>query len=406
MKTVVLISSGQPSVNPRLVKEANSLVEAGYKVYVIYSFWTNWAWATDKILFEQVSWTPILVGGSPYERKILYYCTRVRFKMMNFIAKKITLKFGIAELAKGRASKELFSKAKSINASIYIAHNLAALPVAVKAAKHNNAKCGFDIEDFHRNEASDMITDFSYRISKFLEDKYLRECDYLTAASPLIADEYNKIYSLQNLTVINNVFAASIQETPISKNNIPLKLFWFSQTVGIERGIEDVILALNLLDNEHIELHLLGQTTQNTENYFRNMVTFKAQNLNFHPPIEPDQIFEFSTQFNIGLALELNRPYNRVICLTNKIFSYMVSGLAVIASETKAQKAFLEENIGIGYTYPNGDINKLAEKIDSFYLNRALLDSCMSNSFHLGRTKYNWENESKSFLQIISQIIK
>ena len=247
MKKIVLLSSGQPSVNPRLVKEANALITAGYDVSVIYSFWTHWAWEMDKKLFATVSWQPILAGGSPYQNKSLYFLTRLRFKIVSLIASNITLKFGIAEMAKGRAYVELFRKAKSIKASFYIAHNLAALPVAVKATNFHRAKCGFDAEDFHRQEVSDSTLDFNYRISSFLEDKYLTSCAYITTASPLIAKAYKKLYPQLDPVVIDNVFEKKFLQDQVERIDDKLKLFWFSQTVGKNRGLENVIGALNLL---------------------------------------------------------------------------------------------------------------------------------------------------------------
>lgn len=403
MKKIVLISSGQPSVNPRLVKEANALSEAEYDVSVIYSFWTNWASAMDEKLFTSVSWKPILAGGSPYQNKLVYILTRIRFKIVNFIAQKVTLKFSIAEMAKGRASLELLRKAKAIKADLYIAHNLAALPSAVKAAEYHKAKCGFDAEDFHRQEVSDSLEDFNFRISSFLEDKYFSRCDYITAASPLIAKAYEQLYPKFNPQVINNVFEVKHSQNITERDDDKLKLFWFSQTIGKNRGLEDVIGALNILGNPAIELHLLGNVNKESEDYLKALVTTDSKtNLHFHKPILPEKIFGFSAHFDIGLALEPSIPLNRNICLTNKIFSYLISGLAIIASDTTAQKAFVCENEGIGFTYSIGNTAELANKIDLFFTNKMALRDCKIKSATLAKEKYNWEIESAKFLTIIS----
>jgi glycosyltransferase involved in cell wall biosynthesis len=402
LKKIVLISSGQPSVNPRLVKEANALSSVGYEVSVIYSFWTHWAFAMDKKLFSTVNWKPILAGGSPHQNKFVYFLTRLRFKIVTLIANKLTLKYGIAEIAKGRASLELLRKAKSIKADFYIAHNLAALPVAVKAAATYKVKCGFDAEDFHRQEVSDSPLDFNYRIAEFIENKHLFHCAYVTAASPLIAKAYQQLYPKLNPQVINNVFESShIKPMQINKTG-PLKLFWFSQTIGKGRGLEVVVAALNMLKNESIELHLLGSISEESEIYFRNLITFDSLCIYFHSPILPEEIFSFSSQFDVGLALEINTPLNRNICLTNKIFSYLISGLAIIASDTTAQKAFLEENEGIGFTYSIGNVAELADKIDLLFKNKVVLSNCKLKSSLLAAKKYNWEMESPKFLTLIS----
>ena len=402
MKKIVLISSGQPSVNPRLVKEANALTSGGYEVSVIYSFWTHWACQMDEKLFSSVPWTPILVGGSPYKNKLTYFSTRLRFKLANILAQKFTLKFGIAEMAKGRASVEMLRKAKSIKADFYIAHNLAALPVAIKAAAYHKAKCGFDAEDFHRQEVSDSTEDFNYRISSFLEDKYFPRCDYLTAASPLIAKAYQQLFPKFNLHIINNVFEVKHIRTVPYRADDKLKLFWFSQTIGKNRGLEDVINALNILRNDAIELHLLGNSNKESEAYFNCLVTDNKNNLHFHKPIMSEEIFKFASQFDVGLALEPGFCYNNKIALSNKLFSYLISGLALIVSDTAAQKAFIEENEGIGFAYPTGNITELADKIDFLFMNRTSLMNCKIKSSILAMEKYNWKIESGKFLTIIS----
>ena len=53
-KQIVLITTGQPSSNPRIVKEAISLSEIGYEVTVIYNFWVSWALNYDKKIFIHV----------------------------------------------------------------------------------------------------------------------------------------------------------------------------------------------------------------------------------------------------------------------------------------------------------------------------------------------------------------
>ncbi|MFP5042403.1 hypothetical protein [Parasediminibacterium sp. JCM 36343] len=405
MKTIVLISSGQPSVNPRLVKEADALSAAGYKVYVIYSFWTHWALEADKELFVSTQWHPVLAGGSPFQDSRRYFFTRLRFKAANLAAKRISFKWGIAHIAKGRASVEMLKKAKSIKADLYIAHNLAALPVAVKAAKYHGAKCGFDAEDFHRQEVSDDSNSPNYKLSKFIEDKYLSKCNYITAASPLIAKAYEKLYPQTTPIVINNVFEAKYLQPVQANDGGKMKLFWFSQTVGQGRGLEDVIKALHVLNNPEIELHLLGNCNNEANNYLTGLVNNKNIKFYFYPPIPPEKIFQFANQFDIGLALETKTPLNRDICLTNKIFTYLTAGLAVIVSDTSAQKAFMEENIGLGSIYPVGGVEALASKIDTFYRNPDRLDACKTNAHILAGSKHNWENECLTFVNKIKSLV-
>lgn len=407
MKKIILLSSGQPSVNPRLVKEANALYEAGYNVFVIYSYWTDWALESDKVLFKTIKWVPILAGGSPFNDQWLFYYTRFRLKIANFLLGKIGLHLLVAECAKSRTYSEILKAAKSFKADLYIAHNLSALPIAIKAANYHKVKCGFDAEDFHRQEVSDNIHSKEYKLAKYLEDKYLPQVDYITAASPLIAAEYKQLYPQLSPVIINNVFSSSIQNLPNFKNWEGLRLFWFSQTIGKGRGLEDVIKAIGILKKENISFTLLGNVTSVVKEYLVDLASangLKPSQLIFLDPVVPDDIFQLASQYDVGLAIELKIPYNRDICLTNKIFTYLTSGLAIIASETQAQKQFMQAHPAAGKTYPIGEIEKLAENIRYYFENADKLQKTKEASFALGKKELNWEKESEKLIELINYL--
>jgi glycosyltransferase involved in cell wall biosynthesis len=400
LKKIVLLSVGQPSTNPRLVKEANALADKGYEVSVIYSFWTRWAREADHRLFEQVKWRPILAGGSPFENKFIYFYTRLRIKFWRFISERFTLKFGVAEVARGRTYPELLKKAVSIKADLYIAHIQSALPAAVKAARINNAKCGFDAEDFHRFEVSDDNNSLNFKMACFIEDKYLPEVNYMTASSPLIAERYASLYN-KKITTILNVFPKSNAVSITENFDKPIRLFWFSQTVGHNRGIETIIAALKLLKPYDFELHLLGNIAGKDKETFIGDLDIQDMAVYFHAPVLPTELIGFASQFDIGLASESNTPLNRDICLTNKIFTYIQAGLAIIASDTSAQVMLLDQYPAIGEIYQKDEPESLAALLLRYYLDRKKLSETRMASLMIGQTQLNWELESKKFLNII-----
>jgi hypothetical protein len=58
---------------------------------------------------------------------------------------------------------------------------------------------------------------------------------------------------------------------------------------------------------------------------------------------------KYICSFDIGLAIEQKTSdFNRDICLTNKIFAYSQAGLYILATNTSAQKLFMEEHAGLG----------------------------------------------------------
>lgn len=383
------------------MKEADTLADAGYTVTVLYMYWNAWGADFDQELIGSKKWQAICIGGDPQYKKARYFLSRLIYKLGQTVSRKTKGRF-MADIAVARASYFLIREAKKHTADLYIGHNLGALPAAVRAAKANNKPCGFDAEDFHRYENSNDDNNTNVILKTQLENKYIPKLDYLTTSSPQIAIAYGQIFVNSKPTVLLNVFPKS--DCTIADTISPLKLFWFSQTIGPNRGLDDIINALKTLDSGCFELNLLGDKSPGTGSFI-NAIVNSGINLKLHPPIHPDKIITFANQFDIGLAMENKAPTNRDICLTNKIFTYMQAGLAIIASDTTAQTALINKNPTIGHLYPAGDPRAMADILINYYRNRASLINAKNESLRLGQVQYNWEVESIKFLQVVEHTL-
>ena len=384
------------------MKEADAASDAGFDVTVLYAYWNAWGTAFDKELIPSKKWKAICVGGDPINNSSTYFFSRLFHKAAKSVNRLTGGKY-LPEAALARASYFLTREAKKHKADLYIAHNLGALPAAVKAAKANKKPSGFDAEDFHRFEVSDDKNNPDVVLKTRLEDRYIPQLDYLTASSPLIAKAYEQLYPDKTPVIILNVFPKnSAIKPPILNASGPIRLFWFSQTIGPNRGIEGVLDVLSGLKERAFELHLLGHLPTESQQIFGK---YNATPIYFHEPVSPDEIIPFASQFDIGLATEEKTPLNRDICLTNKIFTYIQAGLAVVASDTIAQQQLLNEYPGIGKIYQKGNTKTLADILASYHQNREDLFETRKSALQLAHEKLNWETEKEKFLSIIQEIL-
>ena len=394
---ITLISSGQPSLNPRLVKEADTLILKGYEVTVIYQYWNEWATELDKKLLIDKNWKAVCVGGSPKKDKLKYFISRILQKVAILLS---PLAFGyFSDYAITRSSYFLLRRAKRTYADLYIAHNLGALPAAYWSAKKNSSKFGFDAEDFHRLETAN--DECAYLLKKTVEDKYIPKTDYLSTSSPQISKLYKDIYPFLDPKTILNVF--SKQSIKLTERNFvgkPLRLFWFSQTIGENRGLDILFDALATIRSSDYELHLLGDPATN----FLSKLNKKVQPI-LHTPIDSNAILKLASQMDIGIASEPSSSINNDNALSNKIFNYILAGLAVVASDTTAQSSLLIKYPTIGKIYSKNSSTALYEVLNFYIKNPVLLANTKEKSFQLGQTVLNWENESKKFMSIIEKTL-
>jgi glycosyltransferase involved in cell wall biosynthesis len=407
MARICLLTPGQPSVDPRLVKEADALHGAGHEVQVLCSHMIPWADAADSELLQTRSWTCTYVGGGPNGTSAEYWRTRLRHGLARRLPQAWPLSERLQRCAVCRVLPELAGSAKRAKADLYIAHYTGALVAAADAAHANRSLFGFDAEDFETGSCS-LATGASTmaRLIERFERQYLPCSAYMTAASPGIAEAYTAKYAIPLPTTILNVFplAERPRELRALSPDDPLRLYWFSQTIGLGRGLEDIIQAMGQLKECKIELHVRGRWAHGHDKVLFELAAssgIRSQQIIAYSPCGPDQMVRFAAECDIGLALEQPVSKNRQICLTNKIFTYLLAGNAVIATDTSGQRPIMETIGDAGFTYDPGDINALACGLRLWYENRSILQQARQNSWDWGTRRFNWDLEKKKFVQTV-----
>lgn len=411
MLTVCLITPGPPSSNPRLVKEADALAEAGYDVRVLATAAADWTHEADKALLATRAWSCSYVGGHPDTDRPRYLWTRARHGVSRRSGRIATTLPLTSRWALGRVTPELARAARKMAADMYIAHNLGALPAAVLAGEARGVPGAYDAEDFLPGTLPPhAMSGAEGWLIRQIERRYLPRCAYLTAASPGIAAAYVDEYGIPAPTPILNVFPLS-QRPPAfraTRPGGPLTLYWFSQTIGPDRGLEDVVGAMGRATECEIEVHLRGTWHPGYRERLLELATAAGTDpsrLIEHPPAAPDDMVRLAAAFDVGLALERSEPLNRAICLTNKIFTALLAGNAVVATSTEGQRDVVSNLPQAAFSYEPGDIPALARQLCHWYGDREALQRARLAAWDVGTRSYNWDTEKAKFLELVDGVI-
>jgi glycosyltransferase involved in cell wall biosynthesis len=404
---IVFVTSAQPSANPRMLKSAITLSELGYEVMVIYARISEWATNFDLQLFEDqknIKWIGV---GFTHQKSFYFYFIRARQKFWKIFNSLTLCRFITTSKSFTLYSEELENMALRNRGDLYIGHNLGALRAVILAAKKFNSKSIFDFEDFYSGEhAEDSIYN---KIIKKYESKYLSKIQFATASSPLIANIYKSHYSHLKIQTFLNVF--SINYAPqyiVPYTGGPLKIFWFSQYVGLDRGLQNILKAISYFEKGDVQFTILGNCKPDRKEYLLNMITglnIDQNVIEFHEVVSEIILFEIMNKHHVGIASEVVNVVNRDVCLTNKIFSYILSGLALAITKTNAQSQFLIDNEKIGFLYSSDDDKALFQGLKSYKQNPSLLNQHRENALVLAKKKYNWESQNKPWLSLINDII-
>lgn len=405
---IVLVTSGQPSANPRLIKEIMALKSQGFQLTVIWCPISPWADGFDQELFKKYPDIQWIKAGYHFKlQKFNFFYARIRKKIWKLVFKLVGNRFDAGIKSFVLYSQELNMEALKHPAELYIGHNLGSLPAIFSASKYYNAKSIFDFEDYHRGEFDENSQHSKMAIK--VENLYFPQISAITTASPSITQVYKNIFPHAPMTTINNCFPFSLSiDYLIDLPQKPLKLFWFSQYIGKMRGLETVIESMSRFSTDEITLTLLGTASNEIKLYFKSLskkLNLSEKQLVFLNPVSEKEIVQIAAQHHIGLASEYAHNVNRDLCLTNKIFMYLLAGNALVLSDTHAQKTFLSENPGIGSLYEQNNVQQLTSVLKTYIGTSKLLLSQRQNALELAKTKYNWDIEQYQFLDNVKSVL-
>ena len=145
----------------------------------------------------------------------------------------------------------------------------------------------------------------------------------------------------------------------------------------------------------------MGDLSKEMENYLRGIVLdddAEKVDLSFLKPVEPDKIVEISANYDIGLAIEPGINKNNDLSYSNKLFTYLLSGNAILFTSTSAQEYFFHNHNNIGWIYPSGDIDSLVLVLKQMLSHPVELQSYKHNSRQLAAKVYNWEMEQAKLM--------
>lgn len=400
MRSVCIVTPGPLGSTPRVVKEAQALAGAGYRVCVISTRILESVEPRDRSILASARF------GS--ERIDLRSRTRWRLRRCAQIAaRRIFDLSGLAgDYAFSAVTAPLSAVAERTPADLYIAHYPAALPAVAMAARRHGALYAFDAEDFHPGDLPvDSAFDRERRYLRAVEARYLPGCAHVTAAAPLIADAYACAHAIARPTVVLNVFPRDrAPPVPTARGSAwpGPSIYWFSQVIGPGRGLECAVRAIGRAHTRP-HLYLRGVPARGFLQELRRIaVEFGVSDrLHILAPDVPDRMERLAACYDLGLCGEPGLTPNNGLVLSNKLFTFVVAGVPPILSDTPAQAAIAEAIGAADRVYRRDAHDELAAILDRLFGDPLALARARAETHRLGRERFNWDVERDTLIEIV-----
>jgi hypothetical protein len=321
----------------------------------------------------------------------------LRFKLAGFMAGVVpssSYPLAVAARAYSRVHSELVRIALLEPTDLYYGGTTGALAAVAEAGRRAGVPYALDMEDFHSAEQDDTPqARVAHRLAERIEGAVVPRAAFVTAGSAAIAETYAKRHGV-HVIPINNTFP--LPTNPPNLLPSPgegLRLYWFSQTIGPGRGLEDAIRAMGFADVPG-EMHLRGEAISEYMDGLRQLSKETAPRLrifNFEPA-SPDAMVDLAREYDLGLSTEQGHVPSRALCLTNKVFTYILAGLGVVLTDTPGQRA-LASSLGEGaISYRPGDFHTLAAGLRRWSKDKRLLARAKAAGWEAARRRWHWEH--------------
>jgi hypothetical protein len=389
-RSILFITTTNLSTNPRILKEIKLAISFGFNVGFIAFKLGNWSDRTEN---EQLkSFNNLKVNYIPATKKpvLPWILSSLICKAASILSTILKKNLKLHSYAHNKRTYLINNHFKKIskNYDLVIAHNLGALYPAYVFGKKNKIPFAFDLEDYHPGE---NCSSKEQKRREFLMKKLMPKANYLSYASPMIGEYSLKLIENHQIPpnfLINNCFSAK-EFHFYDTNSEKVKLVWFSQNIAATRGLELILPALEKFKDK-IEVHLIGNLYQD---FYENFLIKFDDFIQIEKPMPQAELNQFVCNFDIGLAIELvSSDFNRDICLTNKIFTYAQAGLYIFATNTSAQKQFIEQNPKLGMI-SNQTIPEMEQNLLSIFDNIDRIRATKKERFDFAQN-LAWEKES------------
>jgi glycosyltransferase involved in cell wall biosynthesis len=276
--------------------------------------------------------------------------------------------------------------------ALWIANDWPMLPIAAEAAA---TKGGIVVYDSHELALEEFAERPEWRkyvrpVVAHVEAAYIRGAKVVSSVSPGITAHLDATYRVPapHLTLRN---APGFQATDPRPTRDPVRLLYHG-LVAPGRGLEAVIESAA---SWKTGFTLTVRGPDSPPGYMDQLAALAARQgvasrVSFEGPVPMTSLVSAARPFDIGLMALPGHSAHTRFALPNKLFEYMMAGLALAVTDLEEMVTLLEDT-GAGFSLGDGSASAVTAALGA--LTRADIDRMRGAALEAAK-RYNWDTEA------------
>ena len=419
-RTAWIISYTPVCKEPRVVRQASALHDAGWRV-VVFGFngpstcldWWNHVPLPESHEFKRPNWRPA-VHMQVFFEKLMVLLRRTAMAMLcvmpGFLRRTLARihESLIESFECRRATIRNFADVVTRNhpeqkPSLVLCHDYFTADIGWQMARRFDARMAIDCHEYAPGQyMQDPLWVKWHRPRVIaLQQYYLSRADAVTTVCEGIAELLNAEYKLKrSVRVVRSV--PFFVEQPFRPAGDTVTVMYHGE-IYASRGLHFAVRSLPLWRPE-FRLVLRGYSDPTYVEELRRIADELgvADRLSIEPPVAFHEIVPAANRADIGYFVHQDISPQRRFALPNKFFEYIMAGLALCVSDLPEMARLVRQH-DLGALVTGCDEKTIADAINSF--DRKNIDAYKQRSIKAAR-ELNWETERCQMLSLYEELFR
>jgi glycogen(starch) synthase len=276
--------------------------------------------------------------------------------------------------------------------AIVHANDFATLPASYRLARESRARLVYDAHELYAEFEPEPPRIYRAVASR-LEGALARRADAVVTVSDELAEELQRRFALRGRphVVVNapELVEREAGEPPAAG---PLRAI-YQGAFGTGRTLDDLAAAIRLAPSVAFAVRVpRADPAALRAELARRRLDDRVEVL---PPLGPHELASALDGFDLGLVFDRPVTRNAELAAPNKLFEYLMAGLAVVAPRLPALASLVERE-GVGVTFEPGRPEALAQALEELSADRARLAALRRRARTLAVERFNAERAAEA----------
>jgi glycosyltransferase involved in cell wall biosynthesis len=274
------------------------------------------------------------------------------------------------------------------------ANDFETLPAGWALARRAGARLVYDAHELY-SEVEPEPPRLHRAVLGLLERLLAKRAAAVVTVSDDIADELVARRGLRvRPTVVLN--CPEPVELELEEHEPPLRAI-YQAGAGSGRRLEDLLDAAALVEGVHVTLRV----TRVDLDELRAEVERRGleDRVAVADPVSPEHLVETLAPFDVGIVIDRPVALNNALGFPNKLFEYLMAGLAVAVPNLRTMGAFVERE-GVGVVFEAGSPESLAQALRALAADRQRLRALRERARRSALERYNADVQGETLARV------